>query len=274
MTSDLWGNLRSLEQRLGRKFDIVTRYYGWEQLPPDGTDFKIRDGGRLQLIDLRARNFSKNTYVKWRDIANGRYDSYLRNVANRLKAYGKPFFFSFNQEPEQELERGSSVAGSAADYVAAFRHLHDVFREQNVDNAVWVWWIMGCMCHVSWYKNLYPGDSYVDWVSFDPYDFNTCNGSRPESPTQAIKPFYDWLNTNRLAAGKPWMLSEFGSNGKQQGDWYAGVAATVKRLPKLKAIISFNSNPGGCDTRVTASADNWRGFAKLASDPYFNQARP
>jgi hypothetical protein len=43
---------------------------------------------------------------------------------------------------------------------------------------------------------------------------------------------------------------------------------------RIKGIVSFNSTVGGCDTRVTASADNWQGFASIAHDPYFNVVLP
>jgi beta-mannanase len=273
-TTDLAGNLASLESRLGRQFDMVSRYYGWGQLPPDTADEAWRDTGHLLLVDLRARNFAKNTYVKWSDIASGKQDAYLMKVAARMKAYDKKIMFSFNQEPEQELEKGTSIAGTAADYVAAYRHIHDVFTRANATNVVWVWWIMGSLLHKDWYPDLYPGDAYVDWVSFDPYDFNSCKDVRTETPSQSVSPFYNWLTDSGIGSSKPWMLSEFGSHGKARGEWYAGLAAVVKRLPRIKAIVSFNSNPAGCDTRITSSEDNWRGFELLAKDPYFNQKRP
>ncbi len=271
MTTDLAGNLASLEQRLGRRLDLVSRYYGWGQLPPDGTDQSWRDSGHLLLIDLRARDFGTGTYTPWRTIADGGQDAYLRKVAGRIKDFGQPVFFSFNQEPEQELERGTQVAGTAADYAAAYRHLHDVFAAEGATNAVWVWWTMGYLPDAGWYPDLYPGDSYVDWLSYDPYDFNACHRVGARSPRQAVTPYLEWLDQHRLGAGKPVMLSEFGSAGTDQGDWYRALGALVRTTPRIKAIVSFDSNTGGCDTRVTASDDNWNGFAALAQDPYFRQ---
>jgi hypothetical protein len=271
MTTDLGGNLDSLERRLGRRVDLVSRYYGWGQLPPDGTDRTWRDSGHLLLIDLRARDFATGTYTPWRAIAAGDQDGYLRRVADRIKDFGAPVFFSFNQEPEQELERGSQVAGTAADYAAAYRHLHDVFAAAGARNAVWVWWTMGYLPDSAWYPDLYPGDGYVDWLSYDPYDFNSCHHTAAKSPDQAVLPYLDWLGRHRLGAGKPVMLSEFGSHGTAQGGWYRSLGALVHKTPRIRALVSFDSDTGGCDTRVTASDDDWSGFAALAGDPYFHQ---
>ena len=274
VSTDLYGNMQSLEGRLGERIDLVSRYYGWTQLPPDGTDAKLRDSGHVLLIDLRARNFSTNTYVQWRDIAAGKYDDYLRTVGGRLRDFRTPVFFSFNQEPEQELEKGTQVAGTQTEFAAAYRHVHDVVEGTGAHNVVWVWWIMGYTGYNSWYSTLYPGDRYVDWISYDPYDFNRCHNTGYETASQSVLPFLDWLGRSGPGKGKPVMLSEFGSNGTARGGWYRELGTVVKRAPRIKAIISFNSNPGGCDTRVTASADNWQGFASIAADPYFSQAAP
>lgn len=274
VTPDLGANLASLEDRLGRRLDLVTRYYGWGQQFPDAWDTQWRDGDRLLLIDLRARNFSDNSYVSWRSIADGSHDAYLTRLGERMRDFGAKVFFSFNQEPEQELEKGPQVAGTAADFVAAYRHVHDVFQRAGAENVVWIWWIMGYMGHTGWYHGLYPGDRYVDWISYDPYDFNTCKGGGFKTPEQSVMPFLTWLDGSGIGDGKPVMLSEFGSHGVDRHDWYVGLGDVVKKAERIKAIVSFNSNPGGCDTRVTNSAGNWRGFATLAGDPYFRQPSP
>jgi hypothetical protein len=269
-TNDLVGNVASLEQRLGRRLSLVSRYYGWGQMPPDATDQKLRDTGHTMLIDLRARNFSTNQYVQWRDIANGSHDEYLRSVGDRLRAFGSKVFFSFNQEPEMELQKGTQVAGTAQDFAAAYRHVHDVIASRGAKNVVWVWWVMGWTGAVKWYPDLYPGDRYVDWVSYDPYDFNQCHNTGQKTAKDAVQPFLTWLDGSGIAKGKPVMLSEFGSNGADRGAWYRDLGQTVKQIPRIKGIVSFNSTVAGCDTRVTTSADNWQGFASIAHDPHFS----
>jgi hypothetical protein len=274
LSDDLSGNLTSLEQRLGRPIGLVSRYYGWNQLPPDGIDVRWRDKGHLILIDLRARDFSTNTYVQWRDIAAGAYDGYLTTVGERLRGFGSRVFFSFNQEPELELEKGVQVAGTAKEFAAAYRHVHDVISRAGATNVVWVWWTMGWTGHADWYHDLYPGDAYVDWASYDPYDFNQCHKTGYKTPKDTVTPFLAWLGASGLAAGKPIMLSEFGSNGTDRGAWYRDLGLQVKSMTRIKALVAFNSNPGGCDTRVTASPDNWQGFASIAQDAYFNPRVP
>ncbi|WP_030447257.1 glycoside hydrolase family 26 protein [Actinocatenispora sera] len=271
-STDLRGNLAGIERRLGQPITLVSRYYGWNQLPADATDVAWRDSDHLVLMDLRARDFGTDRYASWASIAAGDHDAYLRKVGRRLADYGAPVLFSFNQEPEQELERGTSVAGTAREFAAAYRHVHDVVVAAGARNVRFVWWVMGSMGHTEWYPDLYPGDRYVDWVSYDPYDFNTCHHTGHETPAQSVLPFLHWLDRSGLGDGKPVLLSEFGSNGPARGDWYRGVGELVRKTPRIRGLIAFDSSVAGCDTRVTATDDNWSGFRSIATDPYFRPA--
>jgi hypothetical protein len=272
VTTNLPANVAGVESALGRRFDIVSRYKGWGQQLYDGWDVGLRNSGHIVLEDLTARSFSTNTYTRWADIAAGRHDDYLRAQALRAKAFGARTFLSFNQEPEQALERGNA-AGSPAEFAAAYRHVHDVFEGAGATNVVWVWWVMGWSGHNAVYPRLWPGAAYVDWIAYDPYDFNACHGRPAKTPRQTIAPWYAWVTGQPWSAGKPLMLAEYGTNGLDRGAWFAGVPAVLKTLPRLKAAVQFNSRPGSCDHRSTGSAANLAGFKAASSDPYVNPRR-
>ncbi len=267
VSNNLPRNLASLEQGVGRQFDIVTRYKGWGQDVYDAWDHGFRDSGHLVLQDLTARNFTTNTYVRWADIAAGKYDDYLRRQAERTKAFGARTFFSFNQEPEQALER--RTAGTPEEFAAAYRHVRAVFDAAHVTNAVWVWWVMGYSGHNAAYPKLWPGADVVDWIGYDPYDFGPCTGAKPKTPLQTLERWYRWIDAQPWAAGKPLMLPEYASNGTDQGAWYAGIPAALKKLPRIKAAVQFNSG-GGCVHRISASPDNLAGYRAASHDPYVN----
>jgi hypothetical protein len=271
-TNNLPANLASLEHAVGRPFDIVSRYKGWGENVYDGWDAGFRDSGRIVLEDLTARSFATNTYTPWADIAAGRHDAYLRAQARRAKAFGARTFFSFNQEPEQALERGNA-AGSPAEFAAAYRHVHDVFVAAGATNVVWVWWVMGYSGHDAAYARLWPGSAYVDWIAYDPYDFNACHRRPARTPAQTIAPWYGWVTAQRWSAGKPLMLAEYGTNGLDKRAWFAGVPGVLKGLPRIRAAVQFNSRPGPCDHRFTASAANLAGFRAASSDAYVNPRR-
>lgn len=268
VTNRLPANLASTEAALGRRVDLVSRYKGWGEDVYDAWDEGFRDSGHLVLEDLTARNFRTNTYVRWADIAAGRYDPYLTRQALRAKRFGARTFFSFNQEPEQALERG--VAGTPSEFAAAYRHVRAVFDRAGAANVVWVWWVMGWSGHNAVYDELWPGADVVDWIGYDPYDFSGCRNGRVKTAAQTLTPWYRWVTAQPWSAGKPLMLPEFGTTGLDKGDWYASVPSVLRALPRIRAAVQFNSSPGRCDHRVTGSPQNLAGYRAASLDPYVN----
>ena len=116
------------------------------------------------------------------DVIEGRHDAYIKKFAEAAKAWGKPFFLRFNWEMNGGwFAWAEGVNGNkAGEYVAAWRHVHDIFTAVGATNATWVW------CPNVDPENqfqdlgaLYPGDDYVDWTGLDGYNWGT-NPARPD----------------------------------------------------------------------------------------------
>ena len=71
----------------------------------------------------------------------GHHDAYIRKFAEAAKAWGKPFFLRFNWEMNGDwFAWAEGVNGNkAGEYVAAWRHVHDIFTQVGATNATWVW---------------------------------------------------------------------------------------------------------------------------------------
>ncbi|MEU4382714.1 glycosyl hydrolase [Micromonospora echinofusca] len=271
-----------VEAQVGRKFDIVHRYHDFSNAGsngafPDAYQRQQMREGRLMFFAWESRIFSSGTVLTWQDVYSGRYDATIDAVAGRIRDTGVPVFMGFDHEPEDEPAKGSD-----ADFVRAWRHVHDRFAAAGADNAVWVWTMMGWSGHYDRYTGLYPGDRYVDWVGYDPYNFHVCNGSKVwKSPATTIGGFYRWLDENRLGVGKPRMLAEFGTNfdaadPDAKRRWFEEFPAALKAHPKIKAAIYFNS-PGmtrrssTCDMTMNHDASSVAGFARAGRDSYLRQ---
>lgn len=266
-----------IERAIGRRFDLVKRYHDWSNSGgngqfPDQYERQLGATGQRTLYFAWTSNiWSTGSFAHWRDIANGEYDSsVILPAAKRLKAWGKPVFIDFDHEMDG---RTRTANGTPADYVAAYRHIQDVMANAGVTNVVWAWVPTGTMANVGRIKAMYPGDAYVDWVGYDPYNFYRCNGSPWEDPYRSLAPFYGWLQDNGMA-DKPILLGEYGSvpdpdNVGRIKDWYGGVPAALKRLPHIKAVIQWNSQTSTiCDFRVTGSPAALSGFRSAANAPY------
>lgn len=242
-------SIRRLEAKVGRKFDLTLRYHDFSDSLnqgqfPDAYERKVGPGSRL-FFSWQARVSATNKNLQWRAIANGTYDRFITSAATRVKAYGQPVFIAF----DPEFDTGtSSNKGTPADYVAAYRHVFNVFKAKAVTNVAWAWVTSGYTGAGNGDKIMkgYPGDAYVDWVGYDPYNFYRCNGTAWKTFAEKVTPTYNWLISKGLGK-KPFLLSEYGTqydtaNAARSNAWHAAIPSALKSLPNLKALVRFDAN--------------------------------
>jgi beta-mannanase len=273
----LWGSSSvtdGLESALGRRFDISHTYHDWDDQFPDGGELARSSRGTTLFINWTPRYFGTSRIVQWSSIANGSQDAQINATASRLKAYGKPMFLAFHTEPEPDVGQ----YGSAASFTAAWRHIHDVFRAKGVNNVVWVWNVTGSSGWYSLYKGgLYPGDAYVDWIGWDPYNWYTCHNNGWISFGDKVSTGYRWFMANGFG-DKPFMLSEYGTRDmpgdpSAKAEWFRGIVPALAKLPNLKAVVYFNNgtaNPG-CDWRISTTAQAQSAFAEAGRHSFVNR---
>ena len=238
---------------------------------------------RTLFLSWQARVSDTNTNLKWADIADGKYDErFVRTAARRVKAYGEPMFIGF----DIEFDRLTGSKGPVSDYVRAYRHIWRVFEDEGVDNVAWAWVPTGYVGYGNDQRMLdgYPGDKFVDWVGYDPYNFYKCNGTSWKTFEQTISRGYNWLKANGLGH-KPIILSEYGTqydanHPNRSKKWYQDIPEVLKRYPNLKGLVRFDSNGvfygGGSHygTRCGLYINNGPGmknaFKNAGLDPYLN----
>ncbi|SDQ32812.1 glycoside hydrolase family 26 protein [Thermostaphylospora chromogena] len=270
-------SVESLERKVGRTFDIVFAYHDMSttengELLRDDEPKIGRE--RLLLLGWESERWELGDNIPWATIASGRLDKEIIDPqAKRIKKYGKPVLIGF--DGEMELREDS---GTPADYVAAYRHIVDRFRKLGVDNVAWVWAVTGYLDYSKRWKAFYPGDDYVDWISYDPYNFAHCRNAPWRSFEETVRPAYNWFIRNGFGH-KPFILSEYGTESdpdrpKARGEWYKDVPRTLKKMPNIKAVLQWNAvDSEGCDFTLTGPGvlDS---FAQAGKDPYVKQQLP
>jgi beta-mannanase len=266
----LWGTTEftyEWEGQLGRRFDIVHFYHQWTHEFPTAKERDLAGGGRILLLNWKPPPGAGS----WAAVASGRHDAQITTTANRLKSFGKKLFLAFHHEPEDNV----GEYGTAADYARAYRHIHDVFRQVGAGNVVWVWNVMGYLGWQHLFGDLYPGDRYVDWIAYDPYNWYGCrSGAKPQTFAEITKSFYDYSAARY--PGKPLMLGEFGLREQPAGamsksQWFRDAVATLKTTrTRIKAVVYFN-NLHNCDWRVTSSSSSVAGYRAAGLDGYVNR---
>jgi hypothetical protein len=262
----------TLERAIGRRFDIVKNYVDWQSgvTFPNAAARSLADNGR-RILDFswNAINYSSRANVSYQSIADGDWDkSVILPEARALKAFHHKVFIDFNHEFDAASQSGK---GSPAQYAAAYRHIHNVMSAAGVHNVIWVWVTTADAYHAKELQAGYPGAAYVDWVAYDPYNFAQCHAWPWRTPYRTFHPFYQWLGRQADMKNKPIMLAEYASApGAAIGSWYAGVAAALKRLPRIKAAIQFSATgeTGGCDFKLGDSAPALAGFKLSSNAPY------
>jgi hypothetical protein len=239
-------SVRRLESQVGRKFDLVLNYHDFSNSLVQGqfpNRFEKKLGPDHTLfIDWQARVSSSNKNLSYRAIAKWKYDSYVKAAAKRIKAYKRPVILGFDPEFDSFPSKGTP-----AQYAAAFRHIHNVFKLAKVTNVAWAWVSTGYVGGGNGAKILkgYPGNAYVDWVGWDPYNFYRCNGTSWKTFSQKVTPTYNWMKAHGHG-NKPFLLSEYGTqydsgNQARSKAWHTQIPATLKKLPNLKGLIRFDA---------------------------------
>ena len=258
-----------LESQIGRKLKIDHDYTKWDSPIPMAPQQEDKAAGRIPFINWNARR-RNGTVVRWSAIANGSQDQWIRARAQAFRTFAYPVYLTFHHEPENDL----ATFGSTADYVGAFRRVVSVFRQENVSNVGFVWTMMADTFNPGPPvdpMSLYPGDSYVDFIGADGYNWY------PGRRSAAWRSFADiFVNVRAFANahGKPWMAVETGVQEKPgdtgaKAQWFRDALTTAASWPDLKAFMYFNSDtiyPWWVDSTSTSMST----FRSIVHAAWFN----
>jgi hypothetical protein len=248
-----------LQERLGRRLDIVNTYRRFEQEFGTESDGEFIEQGQTIMLSWASGDT--------RSITSGRHDELIRAQARRVRAAGVPILLRFRWEMDRPNLR--ATMWSAADFVAAWRHVRQIFDEEKARNASWVW----CPTAEGFARgdapDFYPGDDAVDWTCVDVY---AASDFRPLRELMA--PFLRWAAERR----KPIIVGEFGVarewGSAARAAWLRDAAVLFKANPQIKAVSYFESDPEGNtgpkqQFRLADDPAAFAEFRKLARDPYF-----
>jgi hypothetical protein len=240
------------------KYDVIHRYHSPTQTSfnANETSYYNRDNTYLFI------NWKPDT--TWANAAGGNatIDARIDQMADSIKALGdKNIFFAVFHEPENDVSSGNcttnggtAAAGSPTDYVNMWHNVRARFDAKGVTNIVWAMNYMGYQAWNCLVPLLWPGNDYVDWVTYDPYG----GGSHTDTLfDESVSPFYNYLTQNSDPThdylSKPWGLTEHGAwaNGgtTQAGAtdyWNQAKTALINNTyPRLKMYLTFDTSVNG-----------------------------
>jgi hypothetical protein len=203
------------------------------------------------------------------DVVNGTYDNYIREFAEGAKAWGHPFFLRFDWEmngnwfPWAEDANGNNPG----EYVAAWRHVHDIFTQVGATNATWVWCpYVNSSPQMRPLASFYPGDEYVDWTSLDGFNWAS-NGVNPAPWTAFDKIFSGSYRTitKKIAPSKPMILAEMASGGKghAKATWIDDMFKSLRtKYPRVRGLIWFEQVDRGVQWPLETAPSVTQAFSR------------
>jgi len=144
---------------------LVMYYSGWLERFQAGFAAESARHGAVPLVQIEP------TGVSLAAIAAGRYDAYLRSYATAVKAFGNQVILSFGHEMNGYWYSWGYRHTSPVAFVAAWRHVVTVFRQQGASNVTWLWTVNVIDAHggIPSPARWWPGGSYVNLVGVDGY---------------------------------------------------------------------------------------------------------
>ena len=210
-------------------------------------------------------------------IIDGSWDSYITAFAEKAKAWGHPFFLRFDWEMNGNwFPWSEGIDGNTAgQYVAAWRHVHDIFTSVGATNASWVWCpnVDPGNGYTS-LSELYPGSSYVDWTCLDGYNRGTnslSTGTSWQSFDQLYSRTYNEI-VNTVAPDKPMIIGEVASTevGGSKPQWISQMLNELPtNYPDVHGVMWYDRSDAGWDWPLESSASSLAAFsAGIQPDTY------
>jgi hypothetical protein len=205
--------------------------------------------------------------VSLRSIADGGQDGYLVSYANEVRDFRKPVILSFGHEMNGNWYPWGYSHTTPQEFIAAWRHIVTVFRQQGAENVTWLWTVNVLVDRQHEISNpdlWWPGDSYVTWVGLDGYFF---------AAGESFKGLFgQTINQVRALTRKPVLISETGAAPQ------SGQAAMIDGLFRgvmsdgLLGLVLFDA-PGKRAWQIDDNPAAIKAFSVAARD-YAHDGRP
>jgi beta-mannanase len=255
----------------GEAPSLVLTYKDFDKAPPLAELDAVRARGAETLLTWEpwsaGGGVDQPAYSLDR-IAAGDFDAYLRQWGTALGQWGHPVYLRFGHEMNGNwYPWAEGVNGNGqGDYIAAYRHVHDVLASTGAANIRWVWSPNVPYWGSTPITQLYPGDGYVDVAALDGYNWGPTLAWTAWQEPGAL--FGEGLAHVRLVApNKPIMIAETASteHGGSKAAWNTALFSYLSAQPDIVAVVWFHFDKE-TDWRINSTESSAAAFrAALAS---------
>jgi hypothetical protein len=233
--------------------------------PLDGLNAVVARGATPMITwePWRAGAPDQSPYALSRIIA-GDFDGHISSWARELASWGRPVDLRFAHEMNGDwYPWAEGVNGNrSGQYVAAWRHVHDIFSAAGATNVSWVWGPNVPYPGSTPLRGLYPGHDYVDKVALDGYNWSTVlPWTMWTRPASLFGPGLGQLR--KLAPRKPIIIAETASTeiGGSKARWIRSLVRYLAAQPDVTGFIWFDHDKE-TDWRIHSSPASAYAFTR------------
>lgn len=191
----------SVEKSMGAKLQVRRTYWG------GGSVTSAVNTARTDIAAGRIPWESFKLPYSWSDMAAGKGDAWVKNLASQLGSLNGPVWIAFHHEPEGD--------GDISQWVAMQKHLAPIIHN-NTKNVAYT------MIMTGWHEiyggpqyaldKLWPGDGLVDMLGFDIYNNYgvTRAGKTNSKTTEFATSYYPQFSAFAKKHNVAWGVAETG----------------------------------------------------------------
>lgn len=272
LTTARFGPITNFEKDFGVPMHIFRDFFRPDKTVADDDDKAFVANGGILFYSIQPHPWSDYQPGGSKDDEIAQYAAGVKSLAPAQVMV--PVGFEPNHHASDWVKSGQ-IFGTAKEYVSMYQHFVNIFKQQNVTNAVFVMdFAAGIHKDPDALTALYPGDGILGWVFWN--DFESKSGQKNDKGncSKAAAENYAALEAAKIYADLPWGMGAWGSRNVTFGNpptvlsdadrkaCINGVSDMYKSgaYPKLKASIYFNS----LNSLISPRKDVPYGYPELA----------
>jgi mannan endo-1,4-beta-mannosidase len=216
------------DQAMGITANVTSLYYNVGMSIPMATVAHLCAQHILPILVLEDPNASPA------QIASGADDKALQSYALALGTMQTPVGITIDHEFNGPWSPWGYQHATPAEYVAAWRHVVTLFRDDGATNVIWIWNPnISDQYTAPDLQAWYPGDAYVNWVGLDGYLYTTTD------TYQSV--FSSTIDEVHAFTKRPAIIMETGANptsGRSRA--ITSIFKGVENTPSLLGLIYFD----------------------------------
>lgn len=242
-----------LEKKIDYKFSGVLEYmFLCDEVPTEGMKSAFADGKVVELTLQTANVMHKDMDGRnpMFEIIDGVHDEKLRKIARDIRDLKSPVLFRLNNEMNSDWV-GYSASACLTDpeiYIAVWRRIYNIFEEENVNNAIWIFNPNDETFPPNGYNTstaYYPGNEYVHMFGITGYNTGTYYAAEHGERWRTFDEIYTSIteHSEKIYGKFPWIITEFASSsiGGDKVLWINDMFESLKDYPHIKMAFWFNT---------------------------------